>query len=255
MPGILKYDMTGWKMSEHGVPDSRITVINRDLTKISNIAYWNCRCDCGQLFSCRGTAIRSGKAKSCGCLHSEISAHIGHKNGKNLINKIFGALTVIEKTSKRYKRQIVWKCECACGRIKEVATNDLIRGHVTSCGCKRRSFAMGKIKEILDKNNIVYLEDSPYFEDLKTSEEGVGRYDFILFKEDKPFRLIEYDGEFHYKTVPAFGGEKTLLKTLERDKIKNDYALSHNIPLVRIPYTERDNITLETIIGDKYLIT
>lgn len=114
---------------------------------------------------------------------------------------------------------------------------------------------MGKIKEILDKNNIVYLEDSPYFEDLKTSEEGVGRYDFILFKEDKPFRLIEYDGEFHYKTVPAFGGEKTLLKTLERDKIKNDYALSHNIPLVRIPYTERDNITLETIIGDKYLIT
>ena len=76
-----------------------------------------------------------------------------------------------------------------------------------------------------------------------------------MFKEDKPFRLIEYDGEFHYKTVPAFGGEKTLLKTLERDKIKNDYALSHNIPLVRIPYTERDNITLETIIGDKYLIT
>ena len=28
----------------------------------------------------------------------------------------------------------------------------------------------------------------------------------------------------------------------------------HNIPLVRIPYKERDNITLDLIMGDKYLI-
>ena len=38
------------------------------------------------------------------------------------------------------------------------------------------------------------------------------------------------------------------------DTIKNNYAFNHNIPLVRIPYTERDNITLEMIMGDKYLI-
>lgn len=113
---------------------------------------------------------------------------------------------------------------------------------------------MGKIKQILDENNIIYLEDSQYFEDLKTSDDGIGRYDFILFKDNKPFRLIEYDGEFHYKSVPSFGGEETLLKTLKRDNIKNDYALSHNIPLVRIPYTEKDNITLDLIMGDKYLI-
>ena len=36
--------------------------------------------------------------------------------------------------------------------------------------------------------------------------------------------------------------------------MKNEYALSHNIPLVRIPYWERDNITLEMILEDKYLI-
>jgi len=38
------------------------------------------------------------------------------------------------------------------------------------------------------------------------------------------------------------------------DKEKNEYALSNNIPLVRIPYWERDNITLEMIMGDKYLV-
>ena len=41
----------------------------------------------------------------------------------------------------------------------------------------------------------------------------------------------------------------------ERDKIKNQYALDNNIDLIRIPYWERDNITLELILGNKYLIT
>ena len=48
--------------------------------------------------------------------------------------------------------------------------------------------------------------------------------------------------------------QDTLEQRQERDRIKNEYALSHNIPLVRIPYWERDNITLEMIMGDQYLI-
>lgn len=49
-------------------------------------------------------------------------------------------------------------------------------------------------------------------------------------------------------------GEERFNKQVESDKIKNEYALSHNIPLVRIPYKERDHITLEMIMGDKYLV-
>ena len=48
--------------------------------------------------------------------------------------------------------------------------------------------------------------------------------------------------------------KETLKKRQGRDKLKNAYALSHNIPLVRIPYQERDNITLEMIMGDQYLV-
>ena len=43
-------------------------------------------------------------------------------------------------------------------------------------------------------------------------------------------------------------------KTDLRDAIKNEWAIKNNIPLVRIPYWERDNITLEMIMGDQYLI-
>ena len=40
----------------------------------------------------------------------------------------------------------------------------------------------------------------------------------------------------------------------ERDRIKNNFCLSHNYPLVRIPYTKLDSITIEDLFGEKYLV-
>ena len=46
-------------------------------------AQWECTCDCGtpDLIIVRGTSLRSGKTKSCGCLRVEISREWGKKNG------------------------------------------------------------------------------------------------------------------------------------------------------------------------------
>lgn len=46
----------------------------------------------------------------------------------------------------------------------------------------------------------------------------------------------------------------TMTQRQERDKIKNKYALAHNIPLYRIPYWEKNNITFENITNDIHLI-
>jgi len=35
---------------------------------------------------------------------------------------------------------------------------------------------------------------------------------------------------------------------------KNQYCLSHNIPLYRIPYSLRDTITFEDLFDDKFLV-
>ena len=40
----------------------------------------------------------------------------------------------------------------------------------------------------------------------------------------------------------------------KNDDLKNQYALSHNIPLVRIPYNKRDSMNLDDLLGSKYLI-
>lgn len=52
--------------------------------------------------------------------------------------------------------------------------------------------------KILQENNITYVHDKPYFLDLinpKTNK--ILRYDFILLQDNKPIRIIEFDGEQH----------------------------------------------------------
>lgn len=69
-------DMTGWAMSEHGVPDSRLTVIKRHDGPNADQAHWLCECSCAehnQVVVC-GTNLRKGVAKSCGCIQKELAA-------------------------------------------------------------------------------------------------------------------------------------------------------------------------------------
>lgn len=45
-----------------------------------------------------------------------------------------------------------------------------------------------------------------------------------------------------------------LIFTKNNDIIKNKYSKDNNIPLVRIPYWERNKMTLEMLLGKEYLI-
>ena len=55
-------DMTNWKMKEHGVPDSKWTVID-----YAGNSKWNCLCECGTKKEVAGVTLRKGSSKSCGC--------------------------------------------------------------------------------------------------------------------------------------------------------------------------------------------
>lgn len=74
-------DMTGWVMSEHGVPDSWITVLSLADPYISpsdghKRQRWLCQCKCGKEFITLGHRIRKGLAKSCGCKPTELSDEV-----------------------------------------------------------------------------------------------------------------------------------------------------------------------------------
>ena len=56
-----------------GLRYGRLVVIERH-SQASRAAYWLCRCDCGKTVVVKGTNLRCGKTKSCGCLHDELSS-------------------------------------------------------------------------------------------------------------------------------------------------------------------------------------
>ena len=111
-------------------------------------------------------------------------------------------------------------------------------------GIKAIANAKKMYEDILKENSIKYIKEYRI--------QNLKRFDFaILDEKENIVRLIEFDGEQHFKNVPHWDAIEIQQK---RDKEKNEYALSHNIPLIRIPYWERNNISLELIMSDKYLV-
>ena len=236
-------DLTGQKFG-------RWEVIKRDMSK-KGTAYWICKCECGTERSVCGSSLRSGISTSCGCYRIENSRINNGKYVDEIGNK-YGKLTVIAKDEElsTIKHRAYWVCRCTCGNIITTSSKCLRDGKTLSCGCIKTSLGEENISEILTNNNIHFI--SQYGVIINNTRY---RFDFaIINKEDqKVIRLIEFDGIQHYDTEHIHWG-KTAEHTQARDKIKNKYALEHNIPLIRIPYWERDNITLELILNDKYLV-
>lgn len=232
----------------------RLTVIEIDLEykQKHNIQvgslYYRCRCDCGNIITAGINHLKNGNIQSCGCLNKEISTSV---HSKDLTGQVFGNLTALYQTNKKNRSYNVWRCKCTCGNECDVTSGNLLRGSTRSCGCIN-SVGKVNIQQLLLKNNIIF-EKEKTFDDLINLDTGYKyRYDFYLPSYN---RLIEFDGIQHYEyTNHGWNTEQKFKETQKSDKVKNEYALSHNIDLIRIPYWERNNITLELFLGDKYLI-
>lgn len=76
-------DMAGWVMKEHGVPDSRLTVINQGPRNKQGRITWNCICECGKPTNVVAFAIRNGRIKSCGCAIHDSNKKKGEDSRKS----------------------------------------------------------------------------------------------------------------------------------------------------------------------------
>lgn len=249
-----------WSKKYIGKTYNYLTILERDeeykkkINPVNANAYYKCKCKCGNIISGRITAIVNGEIKSCGCLkEQQDKINLIPNTMKDLTGQRFGKLVAMKPFKKAGDREFWWYCKCDCGKICEVVASSLTQGLTHSCGCLKQSVGELKIEQLLKDNNIAYLHDYALFKDLKLPTGGIGRYDFILLDSNfHPYRLIEYDGEQHYKSKKYFGGEEGLKIRQQNDKIKNEYAKLHNLPLVRIPYTIKE-ITLEMLLEDEYL--
>lgn len=110
-----------------------------------------------------------------------------------------------------------------------------------------------RISSLLKSARVSY-EKEYSFSDLKYKNTLL-RFDFAILSGGRPVKLIEFDGEQHFKHIAKFGTYSDFKHMQENDRRKNSYCLRNNIPLIRIPYWDLDNISIDSIFNNSnYLV-
>lgn len=227
-------DMTGWKMWEHGVPNSKIIVL-KELPNEGGHSLWECKCNCGnpQTFKVDGANLRSGHTTSCGCSRQGLN----HKNRTGLI---FNDITFGEIVGKDKQGNYLYDCTCFCGNHFISNAARILNYHVQSCGCLS-SKGEQKIQQLLEELNIDFVREYPLKEVL--SEKGnPRRMDFAIYKNNQLFCFIEYQGEQH--TEPSNSWYRP-----HADIEKRNYCNKKGIPLIEISYMDYNLLNTEYLLN------
>lgn len=201
-----------------------ITVMYQLMNRHGNsVQKYHCKCSCGKEVDWPADYIN--KKKNCGCQFMK-----GFDIIESLVGERFGKLTVLgvsERLDLNGKRAYRI-CQCDCGNIVEVYRGHLKDGHTKSCGCSE-SFGETFVANFLNKNNIVFLRQHSF---LNLVDKLPLRFDFALFVQNNLMGLIEVQGEQHYNQNSFYYSESLV----KHDKMKQEYCLENNIPLLKLDY-------------------
>lgn len=110
-----------------------------------------------------------------------------------------------------------------------------------------------KIAMLLNAGDLIYVTEFS-FKDLK-SDKGVPlRFDFAIFESPEDLEiervkmLIEANGQQHYEQ--KFQTKEAFARQQANDKRKRAFCSVKNIPLVVIPWTEYNNLSLDSILEE-----
>ena len=113
--------------------------------------------------------------------------------------------------------------------------------HLKGAGCPICKNSKGEklVARVLDYLNISYQREVS-FPDLLGDINQL-RFDFAVFKNNKLFCLIEYDGSQHFMYKKGFHPSRvTFMLQKKYDRLKDTYCNQHNIRLIRISYKVKD---------------
>lgn len=205
---------------------------------------WRCRCECGNEILAQTDNLNSGNTKSCGCYQKKQTSKTSFKS---LVGQCFGKLTVIERVENDRFGHVNYKCQCDCGSITIVDATNLRNGNTNSCGCLKSKGEM-IINNWLQKHNINFRSQYS-FDDCFLSTGRRPFFDFVLFKNDKPYLVIEYNGIQHYKVTGGWNTEEEFAKTQRRDNEKLQWCENNHYPVLIIKYNE----DIEKVLEEKLL--
>lgn len=131
--------------------------------------------------------------------------------------------------------------------------------HLSDEGCPICKLSKGEklIREYLINKNITFKEQKTFKDCINPFSGRKLKFDFYLLEHNI---CIEFDGRQHYEPcnfTSSAQTQETKMKNLSeiqyRDNIKNLYCKQYNIQLIRIKYTDKENIynILESFIKQK----
>ena len=242
-------------------PSGLLTVCDRGpAPKSGRGATVICKCKCGNYTLIKLNELRTGNTKSCGCYAHEIRKEKGKQVGNlpkqtkdytQTYNPFYDFIKKLDRQDENNSYYWLVKCKKCVKEYEEIPSqlsSETRRRGNNPCDCwKKISKGELSIINLLVNNKIKFTQQQTF----PTCLSPLGKLlKFDFFIENK--YLIEFDGEQHF--IPhAFGsgvlsGEEKLKLTQEYDKIKNKWCLENNIPLIRIPYTQYQNLNIKDLL-------
>lgn len=216
----------------------RKNLLNQQFGRLTPIEWegdgkWKCKCECGNTVSVITYNLLNGNTQSCGCLQKQRTSETSFKS---LIGEKFGKLLVIERVENGRLNQTRYRCKCDCGGETIVDAANLRNGNTNSCGCIKSKGEM-IINNWLQEHGFNFRSQYS-FDDCILSTGRRPFFDFVLFKNDKPYLVIEYNGRQHYEATGGWNTEEQFAKTQRRDNEKLQWCEDNHYPVLIIKYNE-----------------
>jgi hypothetical protein len=205
---------------------------------------WECECECGNRVVVRTYNLNSGNTKSCGCLQKDKTSEASLIS---LVGNRYGKLVVIERVENNRVGHVCYRCKCDCGGETIVDATNLRNGNTNSCGCIKSKGEM-IINNWLQEHGFNFRSQYS-FDDCVLSTGLHPFFDFVLFKNDKPYLVIEYNGRQHYEATGGWNTKEEFEKTQRRDREKLQWCEDNHYPVLVIKYDE----DIEKILGERLL--
>lgn len=205
---------------------------------------WRCLCECGNEVLVQTDNLKSGNTKSCGCLQKDRTSEASYIS---LVGNRYGKLIVLERVENNHFGHVCYRCKCDCGGETIVDATNLRNGNTSSCGCIKSKGEM-IINNWLQEHNIAFRSQYS-FDNCVLSTGRRPFFDFVLFKNDKPYLIIEYNGRQHYEATGGWNTEEALQNTQRRDREKLQWCEDNHYPVLIIKYNE----DIEKILKEKLL--
>lgn len=89
---------------------------------------WLCRCDCGTERVVLGFALKKENRQHCGCNRKPSGTFV------DMTGHVHGKWRVLARVESAKQGQARWRCQCECGRERDVLGASLRNGTSVSCG-------------------------------------------------------------------------------------------------------------------------